>query len=183
MRKLNDAIDLLGEDSLIDVLYRAHAPALFAFLRQHAATRADAEDLLLDVFVTALEYERLADLTEDGRLAWLWRVARNKAVDHHRRNARRPTLGLEQVEARLFDDEDGSPERAALRQDEFERLHASLQVLTPLQRDVLRLRFAEDLRCGEIARALGKKESAVRVLLMRTLRFLRTIYAAQDVKD
>jgi RNA polymerase sigma factor (sigma-70 family) len=183
MRKVNDSTGLLEEDSLIGALYRAHGPALFAFLRQHAATRSDAEDLLLDVFVTALEYERLADLTDTGRLAWLWRVARNKAIDHYRRNARRPTLGLEQVEARLFDDEDGSPERAALRQDEFERLHASLQELTPLQRDVLRLRFAEDLRCGEIALALGKKESAVRVLLMRTLRFLRTLYAAQDVKD
>jgi RNA polymerase sigma-70 factor (ECF subfamily) len=110
-------------------------------------------------------------------------VARNKAIDHYRRNARRPTLGLEQVEASLFEDEDGSPERAALRQDEFERLRASLRELTPLQRDVLRLRFADDLRYGEIALALGKKESAVRVLLMRTLRFLRTIYAAQDVKD
>jgi RNA polymerase sigma-70 factor (ECF subfamily) len=183
VRTVHDRPDLLGDESLVDALYRAHAAALFAYLRQRAATRADAEDLLLDVFVLALEYDQLAGLTPERQLAWLWRVTRNKAIDHYRRTARHPTLGLEQVEGNLVDDEDGSPEHTALRQDEFQRLYASLQALTPLQRDVLRLRFADDLRCGEIALALGKKESTVRVLLMRTLRFLRTIYVAQDVKN
>jgi RNA polymerase sigma factor (sigma-70 family) len=180
---LHDSIGLLEEDSLVDALYRAHAQAIFAFLCQHAATRSDAEDLLLDVFVMALEYERLAELAADRQLAWLWRVARNRAIDHYRRNARRPTLGLEQVETQLFDDEDGSPERAAVRQDEFQRLYASLRDLTPLQQDVLRLRFGDGLRCSEIALALGKKESAMRVLLMRTLRLLRTIYATHDAQE
>ena len=93
---------------------------------------------------------------------------------------RRPTLALEQVDADLTDDEERSPERDTLRRDEFRRLHALLGRLTPLQRDVLRLRFGEDLRSGEIAQVLGKKESAVRVLLMRTLRSLRTIYTRQE---
>jgi RNA polymerase sigma-70 factor (ECF subfamily) len=182
MRDSHTPTGLLTDDSLVDALYRAHAPAIFTFLRQHTATRSDAEDLLLDVFVIALEHERLAGLTDNHQLAWLWRVARNKAIDHHRRNARRPTQGLQDIEGRLTD-EDDSPERAVLRQDEFQRLHASLQELTPLQQDVLRLRFADDLRCREIALALGKKESTVRVLLMRTLRFLRAIYTTQDAKD
>jgi DNA-directed RNA polymerase specialized sigma24 family protein len=47
----------------------------------------------------------------------------------------------------------------------------------------LRLRFGDDLRCSEIALVLGKKESAVRVLLMRTLRLLRASYIEQDEQD
>lgn len=165
-----------GEDSLVDALYRRHAQALFAFLLQHTASREDAEDLLLEVFLTALEQDSLADLTEKHQLVWLWRVARNKTIDSYRRSARRPVLALEHVEAQLYYDEALSPEQNALRQEEYRCLHVFLEKLTPLQRDVLRLRFANDLRCAEIAQALGKKESAVRVLLMRTLRFLRRMY-------
>ena len=183
MHDVNNLLSSTGEDSPIDALYRTHAPAIFAYLRQHTATRADAEDILLDVFVTALEHTQLADLPEDRQLAWLWRVARNRVVDSYRRSARRPTKALEDVEAELTDREERSPEHNALRQDEYRQLHTLLNDLTPLQRDVLRLRFADDLRCGEIALILGKKESAVRVMLMRTLRFLRSVYAGQDVKD
>lgn len=182
MHESNDSTRSSVEDSPVDALYRAQALALFAYLRRHVATRADAEDLLLDVFVTALDYAQLGKLPEDRQVAWLWRVARNKAIDHQRRTARRPTLTLEHVEAQLADHEERSPERNVVRLEEYRRLHTVLQELTPLQRDVLRLRFADDLRCGEIALALGKKETAVRVLLMRTLRLLRVIYTGHDVK-
>ena len=93
MRNAHDSTDLLEEDSLMDALYRAYGPTIFAFLRQHTATRSDAEDLLLDVFVMAPEYEGLAELAANRQLAWLWRVVRNKAIDHYRRNARRPASG------------------------------------------------------------------------------------------
>ncbi|HEU5347608.1 MAG TPA: RNA polymerase sigma factor [Ktedonobacterales bacterium] len=183
MHEVNNPIRPAGEDSPVDTLYRRHAPAIFAYLRQHTATRADAEDLLLDVFVTALEHEPLASLPETGQLAWLWRVARNKTIDHYRRSARRPTQALDQVETQLADREEKSPEHNVLREDEYRQLRTLLEDLTPLQRDVLRMRFADGLRCGEIALMLGKKESAVRVMLMRTLRFLRAVYAGQDEKE
>src|SRR5262249_10937444 len=125
----------------------------------------------------------LAELTEERRLAWLWRVARNKAIDHHRRSARRPTLELDHVAERLANAEAGSPEHSAGRHDESDQLRRHLAEPTALQREVLRLRFADDLRCSQIALVLGKKESAVRVLLMRTLRFLRTSYTNLDSKD
>src|SRR5262249_45006311 len=85
------------EDSYVDALYREHAPAIFAFLSQHTAARADAEDLLLEVFTAALEQPSREHFDEARRVAWLWRVARNKVVDHHRRAARRPTLNLDRV--------------------------------------------------------------------------------------
>lgn len=183
MHEFSTVHQLMGEESWVDALYQAHAPALFVFLRRQVATRADAEDLLLEVFTAALEQPSLADLDEARREAWLWRVARNKAVDHLRRAARRPTQDLDRIDGDLTGDEEDSPERDLLRRDEYRRLHAHLDQLTPLQRDVLRLRFAEGLHSGEIARVLGQKDSSVRVLLMRTLRSLRAIYARQDRQD
>jgi RNA polymerase sigma-70 factor (ECF subfamily) len=57
------------------------------------------------------------------------------------------------------------------------QLKELLAPLSPNQQDVVWLRFAYDLHCAEIAEVLGKKQSTVRVLLMRALRFLRTVYA------
>ena len=175
--------ELAGKDEPIwvETLYRMHASALLAFLRQRTTSRDDAEDLLLEVFVAALERPDLELLHEQRQAVWLWRVARNKVADYHRRAARRPTLDLDRLDDLAADDvEGGILERDVLRQDEYLRLHMRLWTLTPLQRDVLRLRFAEGMRCGEIARALGKREVAVRALLSRALRSLRTVYAQQE---
>jgi RNA polymerase sigma factor (sigma-70 family) len=182
MHDFNSLREPKGDVSLVDELYRQHSPAIFAFLRQHTTSREDAEDLLLEAFTAALEYLQLATLTEEKQLAWLWRVVRHKTIDSYRRTTRRPTLAIEHVEDQLFSDEKYSPEQNALRHDEYDHLLTVMEELTPLQRDILRLRFANDLRCGEIAQALNKKESAVRVLLMRTLRFLRSIYVNEQVQ-
>jgi RNA polymerase sigma factor (sigma-70 family) len=173
----------VGDNSLVDRLYQHYAPALFGFLCQHAATPEDAEDLLLEVFRRALEQAALDGLAENQQVAWLWRVARNLAIDRYRRSQRHPMLVLEQVAAQLYEDETCSPEESALRQEEdrlrqeeYRRLQALLKSLSPLQQEVLRLRFALDLPSTEIAEVLGKKPSTVRVLLMRTLRYLQTVY-------
>jgi RNA polymerase sigma factor (sigma-70 family) len=168
----------MGDVSLVEGLYRQHAPSLFAFLRQHTATREDAEDLLLEVFLSALEQTVLVELTEKQQVAWLWRVARNKAIDKYRRAVHRPVLELEQVMAEISEDETRSPEQSALRQEEFRRLKALLTPLSPVQQHVVWLHFAYDLQSTEIAEVLGKKQSTVRVLLMRALRFLRTAYTS-----
>ena len=177
MQQSHETVCSMSEEaSLIDDLYRRHSPALFAFLRQHTVSREDAEDLLLEVFIAALEYQGFAALPVKHQLAWLWRVARNKTIDSYRKNARRPVLALEQIADQLYTDEELAPEAQAQRRDEYHHLRTTLEHLTPHQREVLYLRFADGLRCAEIAQVLGKSEGAIRVQLMRTLQHLRTIY-------
>ena len=84
-------------------LYQDHAPAILAYLRLRVAPREEAEDLLLEVFLAALER---GDLLEERSLemqrAWLLNVARNKIADHYRRSKRRPQVALEQVAETLY---------------------------------------------------------------------------------
>jgi DNA-directed RNA polymerase specialized sigma24 family protein len=68
----------------IEALYERYAPNILLCLRQHTITKEDAEDLLVEVFLAAMESTTLLTLPEDVQLAWLQRVARNKAVDHVR---------------------------------------------------------------------------------------------------
>jgi RNA polymerase sigma-70 factor, ECF subfamily len=163
-------------DSSTAILYSRHAPVIFAYLCRHIPSREDAEDILLEVFLAALEHGRLATLSEKEQQAWLWAVARNKVVDHYRRATRHPSVTLKQVEETVFENEELAPEQVTLRHEEYAHLHTTLKELPALQQEVLRLRFGNGLRCAEIAAILEKSEGSVRMLLSRTLKFLRTIY-------
>jgi RNA polymerase sigma factor (sigma-70 family) len=164
------------DETPVAALYERHAEAIFLYLRLHAASTEDAEDLLLEVFLAALEWEPLSALPSEDQLAWLRQVARNKLIDQYRRVKRRPVVGLEQVAAVMEDDEARAPEQVALRQEERHRLRLAVQRLPALQQQILRLRFGDGLRAAQIAALVGKREDAVRKLLSRTLTSLRTLY-------
>lgn len=163
-------------DSPTAVTYQRHAPGIFAYLCRHTTSREDAEDLLLEVFLAALEHGKFAALGEKEQQSWLWAVARNKVVDHYRRSTRHPSVPLIQAAESVFENEELAPEQVALRNEEYAHLHARLKELPALQQEVLRLRFGNNLRCAEIAAILEKSEGSVRMLLSRTLKLLRTIY-------
>ncbi len=158
-------------------LYELHAPALFAYLRQRTVSREDAEDVLVEIFVAAVEHGELTRLSEQEQVAWLWRVARNKAVDAYRRSHVRQSLDLAVFADMLYEDDAHAPEQVSLQREEHAHLHAHLEKLSPIQRRAIQLRFANNLRCSEIATILGKREGAVRVMLSRTLNYLRGAYA------
>lgn len=169
----------ISADAPIAVLYQRYAPMLLAYVRRHIASPEDAEDVLLEVFLAAIERDALAGLSEETQLAWLRRVAHNKCIDRYRRAARRVSVPLEEVTETIEDDETTSPEQAAVRNEEHALLRTHLAQLPELQQEVLRLRFAVGLRSAEIAEHLNKREGAVRMLLSRALNLLRAIYENQ----
>lgn len=168
--------DPITRSRTIEALFERHAETLFAFLRLHTPAREDAEDILVETFTAALAEAKFAQLDEPEQKAWLWRVARNKAVDVFRKASVRGNTSLEQAEETICEDETRDPEQMALRQDEAHEVEALLQQLSAQQQEVLRLRYRNDLRCSEIALILGKRESAVRTMLSRTMNILRQLY-------
>jgi len=168
----------LNADELSDrvdfTLYDRHASTIFAYLYQQMSSPQDAEDLLLEVFIAALNCDNLAGLTSEEQLAWLRRVARNKVIDRHRHASRLTMIPLEQA----IETEDGepTPEQQAVQQENYEYLHQALEQLSTIQQQIVRLRYGNGLRLVEIAGILKKSEGTVRKMLARTLRHLRTIY-------
>lgn len=164
------------EEQEMALLYRKYAPGLLTYVRMHVLSPEDAEDLVVEVFLAALEHAAFAALPERAKQSWLWRVTRNKVIDAYRRAKIRQSVTLEHVAEGLFEDEIFSPEYAALQQEDYMDLYAHLQSLPPLQQQILRMRFGQDLSCSEIATTLGKQENVVRVTLSRSLNLLRKIY-------
>jgi RNA polymerase sigma-70 factor (ECF subfamily) len=168
------------DDPSLATLYQCFAPVLFAYLYHHTSSREDAEDLLLEVFLAALENDSFGKLDAREQESWLWSVAHNKMIDHYRRTARRSGVQLDLVLDNLYERDEYAPEHVTLRHEEYAHLRATIQTLPELQQEILRLRFANDLRCSEIAAVLQKSEGAIRMLLSRTMKLLRTIYAKEE---
>jgi RNA polymerase sigma factor (sigma-70 family) len=160
----------------IALLYRKYAPGILSYVRNHITSQEDAEDLVAEVFLAAIENETFASLSEKAKQSWLWRVTRNKVIDAYRRSKTRQSVNLDHAVEYLYEDEQFSPENTALRQDDYMDLYAHLQRLPVHQQEILRLRFGQELSCGEIATALRKQENVVRVTLSRSLNLLRKIY-------
>ena len=171
------------EETSLGRLYQRHWLGLFATIRQQINSCQDAEDILLDVFLVALESSTLLSMSEDHQEAWLRRVAYHKCMDHHRRTSRHPAFPLEAHVETLYDDERLAPEQAALRQEELEQLQKHLEALSTDQQELLRLRFADELPCAQIAERMCKSEGAIRTMLSRTLHLLRSIYIEREVSQ
>jgi RNA polymerase sigma factor (sigma-70 family) len=170
-----DALD----DAFIARLYQRHALSLMMYVRRHVPSREDAEDIVLEVFLAALKQPELSHLSEEKQLAWLQRVAYYKFVDYHRRALSRPVVSLQEAAEMLLADEGQSPDQLVLRNEEDAFLRQQLGQLPEHYQTILQLRFANGLRCAEIASRLNKSEGAVRMLLSRALNALREIYARQ----
>lgn len=155
-------------------LYDRFALTILTYLCQQLSHEQDAEDLLVEVFLAAFNNEALPCLPAVRQLAWLLRVARNKVVDRYRHLALLTLVPLEL--AREMQDSSPTPEQYTEQQESYERLYRALDQLSPLQRELIRLRYTKSLRFFEIAGILEKSEGAVRKLCTRTLQQLREIY-------
>ncbi len=159
-----------GADWAWRELYEDVAPSLARYAR--ASGVDDPENLVGDVFLSAVA--ALDRFQGDRRAfrAWMFALARNRLIDGHRRLLRRrteplPPTALAEVGPR------GDAEQEAMHALAEERALAAMASLTPDQRQVLILRILADLSIEEVALVLGKRPGAVKALQARALARLR----------
>lgn len=153
--------------------YDEALPRLYGYLFHRCrGDAALAEDLAQTAFSEAIRRRRSYDGRADP-VTWLIGIARHKLVDHFRAEAReeRRRLGLIVSEIHL------DPEmRAWSEVDERDALVEALGRLTAMQRAVLILHYADGLPVREVAREIGKSESATESLMTRAREALREAY-------
>jgi RNA polymerase sigma-70 factor (ECF subfamily) len=174
MSQIDDGVVQFGIDM---ALFDRYATLIFAYLRRQVSSQQDAEDLMLEVFLAAFQYNQFSTLDTERQIAWLKRVARNKVVDRYRHNSLLTLLPLETVMETLKDE--FMPEHQVLQKEAYQQLYQSLKQLSPIQQQVIQMRFGDCLPLIEIADILGKQAGTVRSILSRTLRHLRMIYEQQ----
>jgi len=151
---------------------------LVRYLLYLTGRREYAEDLAQETWVRVLQ--RGSQYNGRQRFdPWLFAIARNLAIDYLRKKRKAVQT------ASLRNDRDAmlvlpfsgpSPFEAAARSEDAIRLAGQLQILSPLYREALLLRFQEDLSLPEIAQVLGAPVTTVTSRIYRGLAALRSAF-------
>jgi len=134
-------------------LFKAHAKDIVRYLRRRGATVDQAADFTQDAFARLIAAPPAAAV--DNPSAYLFRTARNLAINHDRRE--RILSFAEDQEAALLAvaDDAPSPERAVISRQELGILQAVFAELTPVQRQILTLSRIEGRTFADIGHTLG----------------------------
>jgi RNA polymerase sigma-70 factor (ECF subfamily) len=164
-----------NDQSALALIYDFYARRIYRYLYSRVNNVMDAEDLLTQTFMKVLEalpgYRHQQQFT-----AWIFRIARSKAIDHFRRQRQSSPL-----EENISDGHHANSilEIVVQRQD-VEKLGRLLADLEDEELELLRLRFVADLTFVEIAALLGRRENAVRKSVQR---ILNRLYGQMEVQN
>jgi RNA polymerase sigma factor (sigma-70 family) len=163
-----------GADGAIEELIRLWEGRLFYYIRRLVCHESDAWDVLQETWVSVLRGIR--KLRDPKALSpWLYRTARNQAMDLLRKRYR---------DRDLFPKDPPDPDDFACDVDngfeEVERVHFALDQLPLYHREVLTLHFLEDLSLAETSEVLGIQEGTVKSRLYYAKHALREILEKED---
>lgn len=153
--------------------YDAYKHKIFNYLFYRSGkNRAIAEDLTGDVFLKALE--KFQSYKPDQSFqAWIYAIAHNHLVDYYRKG--RTTVDLAALENVIESDID--PRSSLMKRVAAEEVQELLQHLVDEEKEIILMRYLQDLPLKEIAEIVDRPEPTVRVIVHRAFAKLRSKYA------
>jgi RNA polymerase sigma factor (sigma-70 family) len=151
-----------GHHGAFDALFQRYQSRLLAFCRHMLGSTEDAEDVLQEVFTAAFN-AMLADDRPINARPWLYRIARNRCLNHLRRPV---AAGLDSMD--VFERDGGTSTADTVhKREEFRQIVADVQDLPETQRTALLLREIDALSYDQIAEAMDTTVPSVKSLLVR----------------
>lgn len=150
-------------------IYERYYRRLYAYTYGRTHNPEDAEDIVSNTFLQAMEGLGRYEWRNVPFGAWLFRIASNQIAMHYRRSGR--TVELDEL---ALESSCEGPEEEMLRSSDASELRSAVLQLKPDQQRVIELRYHQDLRNREIAGRMGRTEGAVKLLLHRATNNLRS---------
>jgi RNA polymerase sigma factor (sigma-70 family) len=156
------ALTRKGQTGAFEALVQRYHSRLLAFCRHMLGCTEDAEDVLQEVF-TASYNAMIADERPINARPWLYRIARNRCLNHLRRPA---SAGQDSMD--IFETDGGATTADTVhKREEFRQIVADVQELPETQRTALLLREIDALSYDDIAHAMDTTVPSVKSLLVR----------------
>lgn len=163
-----------GDNGAFGELVRGLERPLFYYIRRLVGTDEDGWDIAQEVWTKA--FRGIRSLRETNRFrVWLYGIAHRTAMSHHRAQYRRQAL---------FNDcpvpESAADTSATPSPQDAERVHLALDRIDPVFREVLTLRFLEDLSVEETAEVIGVPAGTVKSRLFHAKKALKVILTKEE---
>jgi RNA polymerase sigma factor (sigma-70 family) len=151
-----------GQHAAFETLFSRYQSRLLAFCRHMLGSKEDAEDVLQEVFVAAFN-AILADEREINVRPWLYRIARNRSLNHLRKAS---AIGVDSMDVHFAENGVSTADKV-MRRESFRQLIGDVQQLPETQRTALLLREIDALSYEQISDAMETTVPAVKSLLVR----------------
>ena len=161
IRAINGDVDSFGE------LYTYHVTKIYRYVYYNVHNKEHAEDITQEVFLKAWKTIGSCKGKEKTFSSWLYKIAHNLIIDKLRKSQKQVSH-----EAELPEDIRDTSDRMEITLEQKDLLKV-IDVLSPNQRQVILMKFIEDMDNREIAETMGKSTGAIRILQMRALETLR----------
>jgi RNA polymerase sigma factor (sigma-70 family) len=171
----------LGDRAAFATLYDKTSSHLFAVVLRISRDRAQAEDILQEVYVNVWRAASGFDAAQAQPLTWLTSIARNRAIDSLRRAQTQPQLQTaianDDEETDVYDavaDETPGPLEMLSRASDARALSHCMQALTAQQRQSVALAFYDGLSHAEVAEQMRQPLGTVKSWVRRALMSLKS---------
>jgi RNA polymerase sigma-70 factor (ECF subfamily) len=153
------ALYAIGNNPAFDVLLNRHKSSVHSYIYYIVRDRDLTEDIFQDTFVKAIVTIKQGRYTENGKFkAWIMRIAHNLIIDNFRQERNENTISNDEVEVDLFNDIrlcDGTIEDDMVQNQVFADVRKLIRHLPENQREVLEMRYYQDMSFKEIAETTG----------------------------
>ena len=150
---------LEGNNSAFDILLNRHQDRLFNYIFFLVRSREVAEDIFQETFVKAITTLQQGRYQNDGKFAaWITRIAHNLVIDQFRIERNENTVSNDEAEYDLLNDaklSEGTIENRMVNEQVLKDVRALIDELPDCQREVVFMRYYQDLSFKEIADMTG----------------------------
>ena len=153
------ALYLEGNNSAFDILLNRHQDRLFNYIFFLVRSREVAEDIFQETFVKAITTLQQGRYQNDGKFAaWITRIAHNLVIDQFRIERNENAISNDEVEFDLLNDAklaEGTIENRMVNEQVLKDVRALIDELPDCQREVVFMRYYQDLSFKEISDITG----------------------------
>jgi RNA polymerase sigma-70 factor (ECF subfamily) len=148
-----------GNNTAFDILLNRHQSNVYSYIYFIVRNRELTEDIFQETFVKAIMTIKQGRYTENGKFrAWINRIAHNLIIDNYRQEKNEQTISNDECEIDLFNNyklSEGTIEDEMVKEQIFKDVRKLVNYLPENQKEVLLLRYYQDLSFKEIADITG----------------------------
>ena len=162
-----------GDEHALADLYDRHARLIFSLALRILQVRADAEDIVQEVFAQVWAQAGRYDPGRGAVAAWMLMLARSRAIDRLRARRARPEIAGESGAAERLPDAAAPQDLELLSAEQVTRLQLALEHLPDAQRKALELAYYEGLTHAEVAVRLAEPLGTIKTRIRQAVIKLR----------